>query len=80
MKPYKKKWNPKYRQTITVDWHRASNELEAIMNNRQFSNYSFDYRLKITNIYLQIKDCERSDNIEAYFELLDKNRKLIKGA
>ena len=49
------------------------------MNSRQFSNYSFDYRLKITNIYLQIKDCERSDNIEAYFELLDQNRKLIKG-
>ena len=44
MKPYKKKWNPKYRQTITVDWHRASNELETIMNSRQFSNYSFDYR------------------------------------
>ena len=56
MKPYKKKWNHKYRQTITVDWHRASNELETIMNSRQFSNYSFDYRLKITNLYLQIKD------------------------
>lgn len=79
MKPYKKKWNPKYRQAITIDWHLASNELEAIMNSRQFSNYSFDHRLKITNLYLQVKDYERSDNIEAYFELLDQNRKLIKG-
>ena len=49
------------------------------MNNRQLSNYSFDYRLKITNIYLQIKDCERSDNIKAYFKVLEQNRKLIKG-
>lgn len=79
MKPYKKKWNPKYRQAITVDWHLASNEFEVIMNSRQFSNYSFDHRLKITNLYLQVKDYERSDNIEAYFELLDQNRKLIKG-
>jgi hypothetical protein len=79
MKPYKKKWNPKYRQAITVDWHKAANEFETIMNSKKFLNYSFDHRLNITNLYLQTKDFERSDNIEGYFDLLDQNRKLIKG-
>ena len=79
MKTYKKKWNINYRQAISVDWHKAYNEIENIMNSRQFKNYSFDYRLKITNLYLQTKDFERSDNLEGYFDLLDQNRKLIKG-
>jgi len=79
MKPYKKKWNINYRQAISIDWHKAYNEIENIMNSRQFKNYSFDYRLKITNLYLQTKDFERSDNIEGYFDLLDQNRKLLKG-
>lgn len=79
MKPYKKKWNINYRQAISVDWHQASNEFETIMNSKKFLNYSFDHRLNITNLYLQTKDYERSDNIEGYFDLLDQNRKLIKG-
>ena len=79
MKPYKKKWNINYIQAISVDWHQASNEFENIMNSKRFLNYSFDHRLNITNLYLQTKDFERSNNIEGYFDLLDQNRKLIKG-
>ena len=28
MKPYKKKWNINYRQAISIDWHKAYNEIE----------------------------------------------------
>lgn len=79
MKPFKKKWNPKYIEAFTIDWHKASNEVENIMNDKNFINRSFDHRLIVANLYMQIKNYERSDNVDEYLKLLDQNRNLIKG-
>lgn len=79
MKPFKKKWNPKYIEVFIIDWHKASNEVENIMNDKNFINRSFDHRLIVANLYMQIKNYERSDNVDEYLKLLDQNRNLIKG-
>ena len=79
MKPFKKKWNLKYTEAFTIDWHKASSEVENIMNDKKFINHSFDHRLIIANLYMQIKNYERSNNVDEYLKLLDQNRNLIKG-
>ena len=79
MNYFKKKWNPKFRDCISIDWHLASSKLVNFMDSKQFLNYPFDYRLNISKIYLKIKDYERSNNIDEYLNLLDQNRPLIKG-